>query len=212
MNQTLISGGDCQISSHRSRTKRRNRATHFSRFAFPPDQDRHASFPRALALCIGSFVFGKDFLFLYPIKEIRGEKLSVFSRSSDKFLVRWEDSPRTIENFIRIVSMLVNWTAEETKEKQFDREKEKFLWTVFGLMKKAMESPPFSLAKCDFSSSSKWEKNQLNDEEKQMKTNIETLDILQSDSVYFRFCRNGMSIIKPKGFRRLKNVLLSICY
>ena len=83
---------------------------------------------------------------------------------------------------------------------------------MFSLMKKAMESRPFSPAKCAFSSSSKWEKNQLNDEEKQMKTKIETLDILQSDSVYFRFCRNGMSIIKPKGFRRLKNILLSICY
>ena len=93
MSQTMISGGDdCQISSHRSRTKRRNRATHFSRFAFSPDQDRQ-SFLRALALCIVSFVSGKDFLRLYLIKEVRGEKLSVFSRSSDKFLVRWEDSP-----------------------------------------------------------------------------------------------------------------------
>jgi hypothetical protein len=48
---------------------------------------------------------------------------------------------------------------------------------MFGLMKKAMESRPFSPAKCDFSSSSKWEKNQLNDEEKQMKTKIETLTL-----------------------------------
>jgi hypothetical protein len=48
---------------------------------------------------------------------------------------------------------------------------------MFGLMKKAMESRPFSPAKCDFSSSSRWEKNQLNDEEKQMKTKIETLTL-----------------------------------
>ena len=117
-----------------------------------------------------SFVFGKDFpspLFDQsgPRREI--ERVQPKSRTSFR-RDRWEESRSNNGEFhLDRVDVGQLDCGQKLNKKQFDWEKEKFLWTMFGLMKKAMEPPPFSPAKCAFSSSSSnVEKNQLNDDER----------------------------------------------